>query len=321
MWLTLLGGFSELAVSTTRPHGLAFYKAKCLGFSGKHTHACPWSTLLARDRNIVRSLAEVVSVDGWFDVIEEDDRRFTLHVDAVFSAGRFGGEDESPVRFRLRLRRAEIVVIISENSVLRVDKSSVDRTAAGGITRKVSVETSTEAAMEADAGATVKTGFFAGVKGRIAARRTRKERSEQEETVRVIQTQSALTGDGHYCWRLSPFGRDWLNGPVWNPREEPRFTVIDRRSGHQKSRDKDRAFSPQASIEIRCKREDIEIRDIAVKDKKANADLHGRRNQAVRIAAAEGHIREMLLREGLAVGDLNEAFAEFVLADLLVPLD
>jgi hypothetical protein len=63
---------------------------------------------------------------GIADIISH---RLDLHADIVFGKGRVGGDTESPVRFRLSLRRAEIVVVVPPLEPISIDKKSVSRDA------------------------------------------------------------------------------------------------------------------------------------------------------------------------------------------------
>src|SRR5882724_12023929 len=73
-----------------------------------------------------RAFAEVVTVDAWHQSFGET-LKVDLHADVVFGIARVGGESESPVRFRLKVRRAEVILVIPESEPVSVDKSSVSR--------------------------------------------------------------------------------------------------------------------------------------------------------------------------------------------------
>jgi hypothetical protein len=75
-----------------------------------------------------RALAEVVSVDAWHEQFGHGVPKVDLHVDVVFENGRVGAEKESPVRFRLSVRQAEVVILIPELEPASVDKKSVSET-------------------------------------------------------------------------------------------------------------------------------------------------------------------------------------------------
>lgn len=79
--------------------------------------------------NRKRALAEVVAVDAWHQGFAQKVERVDLHVDVVFKSGRVGGEPGDDVRFRLRLKRAEVVVIVPPTEPAKIDKASVSRDA------------------------------------------------------------------------------------------------------------------------------------------------------------------------------------------------
>ena len=62
--------------------------------------------------NRKRALADLVTIDVWHDDFGK--RRVNLHADVVFGTARVGGESESQVRFRLSVKRAEVVVIVPD---------------------------------------------------------------------------------------------------------------------------------------------------------------------------------------------------------------
>ena len=66
------------------------------------------------DDNRKRALADVVTVDAWHAEFSNDAPRVDLHIDVVFGVGRIGGGESAGVRFRLSLRRAEVVVVAHE---------------------------------------------------------------------------------------------------------------------------------------------------------------------------------------------------------------
>ena len=58
--------------------------------------------------NRKRAFADVVTVDAWHGSFLEGHAKVDLHVDVVFGTARVGGESQSPVRFRLSAKRAEV---------------------------------------------------------------------------------------------------------------------------------------------------------------------------------------------------------------------
>ena len=67
-----------------------------------------------------------------------------------------------------------------------------------------------------------------------------------------------------------------------------------------------------------CRREDLKIDDIELRDEKRQGILAMRPNQDKRLAAAESYIRDALIKEGLMPADLSGEYVELILADCMV---
>jgi hypothetical protein len=79
--------------------------------------------------NQKRAFADVVSIDAWHRPFDKKHPTVDLHAHVVFDTARVGGEPESPIRFRLSLRQAEVILVIPENEPVFVDRKSVARDA------------------------------------------------------------------------------------------------------------------------------------------------------------------------------------------------
>lgn len=77
--------------------------------------------------NLKRVFSDVVSIDGWHTPFDGVSGVASVHIDAVFGDARIGGELDAPIRFRLRLKKAEIVVVIPSSEPLEVQKATVAR--------------------------------------------------------------------------------------------------------------------------------------------------------------------------------------------------
>jgi len=98
-----------------------------------------------------------------------------------------------------------------------------------------------------------------------------------------------------------------LDGKPWDPINEPRLKLIDRRK-RKNSRASD------VTVEIRCRREDLVIEGIELKNQINRWPL--RDGDANRRAAVDGYIRSQFASVGLDlnIGDVGEKFIEMVLA-------
>ena len=262
--------------------------------------------------NSVRALAEVVSLDVWRTAVGKDSGKFKLHADVVFREGRLGAELESQVRFRLALRRAELVVIIPKTEPLSVDPSTVSRDTPNlsvHSTSTHSVKNNTGILSSASMGISSK-GISAGIAGKAKASKkvdnTKVDKkTEKHNSFKIIQSQNQ---NQDYRWELLPSVDEKLFGHPWDAKTEPRMTLFDQR------RDKLKGLPPVAVVEVRCLREDLIISDIKLKNNDIWEKLTqsaGFRNKEV---AVEAYIRNRLQAEGLQYGNLSDAFSPIVLA-------
>ena len=216
------------------------------------------------DNNRRRALAEVVSIDAWHDEFTSTTLKVALHVDVVFETGRIGGETESPVRFRLNVKQADVVVVIPESEPLKVEKKSVSRDAPqilGGIAE--TIELATDASIEA---------------------------TDISAALRLISVTQSNTPDGQYRWSLRPCQGKVLEGRPWNANESPRLQIIDQRKDPRKG------IPPTLRAEVRCRREDLLITEITLKDSSILEKAKNKIGFRNRFAAAEAYIRDRLCK-------------------------
>jgi hypothetical protein len=87
-----------------------------------------WEACVSKNfDNRRRAFADVVTIDAWHDAFDGEKARADLHADIVFGTARVGGEPESPIRFRLSIKRAEIVLVVPPSEPITIDRSSVSR--------------------------------------------------------------------------------------------------------------------------------------------------------------------------------------------------
>lgn len=77
--------------------------------------------------NVSKCLAGVVSLEAWHDNFINNNEAVNLYTDVVFRTERVGGHNNSPVKFRLSIKKAEVVIIISETEQVKVKLSTVAR--------------------------------------------------------------------------------------------------------------------------------------------------------------------------------------------------
>jgi hypothetical protein len=263
--------------------------------------------------NRKRIFADAVTVDAWHEPFGKKPK-VDLHVDVVFGEARLGGEADSPVRFRLRLKRAEVVVVVPETEPARVAKNSISRDAPTARVRvSKSTKRSSRVGADGHASGSVST-KSANAKGGISA--YGKLSTNTDNFVKVTRNSDAMevtqsqTGEGHYRWIIVASGGEHLNGRPWDGKKVPRLTLVDTRKERAKG------IPPSVRVEIHCKREDLIIEDIILKDETLWQKTTNRLGFNNRRAAAESFIRERLIREGLEVKDMSEMYSNLALASV-----
>jgi hypothetical protein len=258
-----------------------------------------------------RAFADVVTIDAWHDDFGADVPKADLHADVVFGTARIGGESESHVRFRLSVRRAEIVVVVPESEPVKIDRRSISRDAPdlqGRMTE--TVERTTRARIKgAVSGAVSASGVTGSLTAESDAESTisASEKLEMSSDVRLMFVTQSKTADGHYRWSVESNGKAALQGRPWDGAKEPRLTLIDIR------KDRSKGIPPTVRVEIRCRREDLIITDLEIKNESLWDTAKRRAGFKNRLAAAEAYIRERLSDEGLEVKNIDEAFSQLTL--------
>lgn len=257
------------------------------------------------------ALADVVSLEAWHDEFSEVLPAVDLFVDVVFSEGRLGAEGDAQVRFDLCIRRAEIVVIVPAAEPVAVDPASVSRDAPrlkGTRTKNLQRSRSWSAGLRG--AASIVTGLpVVMMRGRVdgAAAGSALEEVEQCEELRAISVRNSKTEDAHHRWTLTPALGSFLDGRPWDPNSEPRLKLVDLRSNKS-------GLPPSVRVEVRCRREDLLISNIAIKSKARWDAAKARAGYRNREIAAEAYIRDQLLRRGLVVGDMRDTSAQMTLS-------
>jgi len=160
------------------------------------------------DDNRRRALAEVVTAEAWHAAFSNEKPQVDLHVDVAFGRGRIGGGDSSGVRFRLSLRRAEIVVILPELEPVRVATATVRRDTPRPVTGKIE----SRGKVSTKAGVDVAAHAVAGVISNASAKATARFSFGKSRDRTVLATQSfsgmsvlqSKTSEDHYRWTISP---------------------------------------------------------------------------------------------------------------------
>lgn len=253
--------------------------------------------------NRKRALEDVVSVEAWHLKFAPNRRTVDLHADLTFKEGRIGAETESKVTFRLSVIRAEVVVLKPANEPCEIPQDSVFRVGHAG-----SADVESEWQEGGELAATIAPGLSAS--GRMSASKKQHVTSRNVSPFSVIHSMN----DGSHTWEIEaaqllkgvdPDGM--LRGKPWDPIGRPLLKVTDIR------RDPDKGIPPQLRIIVRCRREDLQIKDITYKKKPKGI---WPRDKTV---AAEQVIRQRLIGIWLDVpDDFSQDFSTITLADISV---
>jgi hypothetical protein len=122
----------------------------------------------------------------------------------------------------------------------------------------------------------------------------------------MIVTQSK-TAEGDYRWSVEPRRSATLHGRPWDAVSKPRAQLVDKR------KDRTKGIPPTVRVEVRCRREDLVIEELTVKDETRWQSIKSRTGFSNRMAAAESYIRDRLEEEGFEAADIQDAFGEITL--------
>jgi hypothetical protein len=258
-----------------------------------------------------RAFADVVTVEAWHDDFKDGVSKVDLHADVVFGTARLGGEAESSVRFRLSIRRAEMVIIIPELEPVSVDKRSVSRDAPSIEGRlKEILEETRDTSTKADISGEVD---FARARAKLAASAGQKIKSsatkklELSRSVSLMMVTQSISSEGHYRWLIESGVDGILEGRPWHPAKQPRLQLIDERA------DPSKGIPPTVRVEVRCRREDLVISDLKIKKEGLWAAVKSRAGHKNRMAAAVSYIRARLSEEDLEVQNIEDMFGQLTL--------
>jgi hypothetical protein len=255
--------------------------------------------------------ADVLSVDGWFMKTEKEDE-LSLHADVVFGQGRIGGENASPVRFKLAIKRANLVIVLMATEPMSILKETVSRDGPS-IEGKRTTEEATgsknlvagSASLKSEGGS-VKPFVSGSLESNIG--HENREQLIATEKVLGISVKQTINATGDYKWELLPGIGAILNGRPWDAAKIPRMILKDHRTQNNKQ------LPVTVRLEVSCLREDLEITEIQLKSKKNFADFLASPFKENKLVAAEAYIRNNIIENGLGDIDISEPFAAMTLA-------
>jgi hypothetical protein len=268
------------------------------------------------ENNRTRIFADLVSVDAWYKSFSDDCVTADLHIDAAFRESvACGGEEASKIRFRLSLKRAEVVVIVPPYEPVKIPPEHVVRDEPEFQGKKTTqISKSSQAAAKAKGHASLsETGVAGSIEAGASGEHSinRQETTEVHCELRLMDVRHSKTDDGHHRWELTPGAEQaHLSGRGWDASQDPRCRLVDTRKPGKKQ------IGHAINIEVRCLGEDLKIEDIELKDETKADKLKAIAGFGNRRAAAEAYIRERLTSSGLPIepNAVVEKFARLCIA-------
>ncbi len=264
--------------------------------------------------NRKRAFADVVTIDAWHESFLEGLAKVDLHVDVVFGTARVGGESQSPIRFRLSAKRAEVVVIIPDSEPVSVDRNSVSRDAPEMQAHLTEVvertnQTKIKGGLSASA-STSKLTAAMNAEANAQAIHSENRKLEISATVQFLVVTQSKTVEGEYRWLIEPRSKEMIVGRPWDAVKHPRLKLVDQR------KDRTKGIPPTVRVEVRCRREDLLIEDLEIKDETLWQAAKRRVGFKNKMAAAESYIRDHLSKEGLEVKNIEDIFGTVTLGSV-----
>lgn len=263
--------------------------------------------------NSARILGSLVSLEAWHAPLNTNEGSDLL-VDLVFKEGRFGGEKDDKVKFRVRLTGAELVVKSNTNPNLKVPKSSVSRDGAA-----IQGETTYEKSAASQATGNLKgiakvnkSGVNLDLSAEGEAGFAKSDNTNTKLTMQHGATliEHSTDEDKNHCWRFSSSTGSVIAGKVWN---EPKRLLQLQQATVTKETD-------TVSVIMRCAKENIEILDLEyIGAEKGWHRLPPSQKRKEKLAIEL--LKDELLRQGLGNPDLENSFAEVIIADVIAEVE
>lgn len=275
---------------------------------------------MKNQRNDKQLFADLVSLEAWHDEFTQEHSTASLFANVVFGEAKMGGNSDADVTFRMKITRAEIVIVVSDFEPVSIDPREVERFLnKNKILRTETQERELSGAIGASGGLEIdgltqaKINLSTNAEGEIKTRK--KETIEKKEEINLFEITQSKDNDQNYRWIIEQLEKKELEGSPWDPNKTPLVTLMDTRNSTKHD------LPPSIRLVVRCLREDIEISDLKVKNpEKVKGWKTGKKIQEIdkaNLRAAEALIRNSLTEYGLDAGKLDEDFSEVVLGSVL----
>lgn len=256
-----------------------------------------------RTSNVLQQpLAELVALDPWFSS-EDGNLNLRLHVDATFGSAAFRGSSSAPVCFTLKLKAAQIVVIVPPTEPVEIVRSSVARdndlpvvTQSLKHRRSQTAKVGTEIALDLSLR---KPNAAANLTDKGSTEKATELATQLDRTGGTLAVQHGLTTEGHHRWSITPAGSAFLRGKPWEAKTAPRMTLRKRRAA-KKSKD---SIGATVFIEVHCDPRDLTPTNIEITNKREFAALKKQPGYRNREAAVSAAIMAQITQRGLAILD------------------
>ncbi len=272
------------------------------------------------EKNRARAFADVVNLDAWHDAFSDKNKAVDLHVDVAFQTAFMGAEVESPIRFKLGLSRAEVVVVISPVEPVSVVHRSISLDAPTLNTSQTKILSHKDIDGFKARLLAILSGKNSKVDGSLSVLHdeSRENSYKYEEISRSngMKVTHFQSRDGYHRWILEPASRSsdqdvyCLEGRPWDAHASPRLKIKDKRPAKSKS------VPPSITVELRCHRQDIIISKMEPKDPSLAERILGALYAKNKLLAAEALILKYLSSEGLGTPNLSEPFESVTIASV-----
>jgi hypothetical protein len=258
--------------------------------------------------NRERILGDLVSIEAWFKRLTEQNPASDFFLHVRFQEAVFGSKPEDVVRFRVRLRKANITVVVEEP--IKVPRDTVRRDRLGWVNTIEEVRSQENgAAFDAKAGVALgPTHASASLEANANLNAAASNKIVETRTLLTSGTQvEHSVKDGANRWTFTPAMGAHLSGHAF---QETVALMKLHLSGPTPR------IEPTVKVVLTCLREDIDIIDLQAKDIPKGILQRGM-GEEKKLKLAEEILKMALSASELVVTDLSETFAEVTIADVL----
>jgi hypothetical protein len=227
----------------------------------------------------------------------------------TFLEARLGEEEESKIRFKVSLKSVVVSIEASHVDPIKVVPATVDRGNFSTIVETNEQIRSTASSGMLDLGISTNTiPLKGGASAKLEAGYSNTSTQQSSRTLGPFDVSQFKSGEA-YCWTVSSRSNQPMIGKVWDANSQPRCHV-------KLTSEKAQSEDCLVNLKVHAKREDIEVREVAHKEKDKIRLMFGKDNN---IAAAEAVIRHLLSEKGLPTKNFSEPYQDILLSNISVP--